>query len=108
VDAGHFEVGDDGVEALGLQHGKRRARRFGCDDLVSVELEKFAKAQGGPEVVIDDEHALHAPPSDSGKRTSTSAPPFGLTLRTRISPPCARTMSRTMARPSPEPSGFVV
>src|SRR5690606_26074215 len=105
VHAGEREVEDDEVR-LPLEDALHAARAvLGHADVVALDLEVVAQAEGEVGIVLDDQDAaLHAACPSSGSSMTKRAPLPDSGVSTHARPPWPRTSSQTTERPMPLPA----
>ena len=106
VEAGHLEIGDDDVEALGFEPADRGGAVGRLLHVVTVRLQRLGQERADALVVVDHQDAGHRSAAQ-GITTRNSAPPSGCVCAV-TAPPCSSTMRRATARPSPVPWARVV
>ena len=100
VHLGHPEVRQHQVERGGLDHRARLAAAFGGLRLVTDRFEERRQVGANVLLVVDYQQPGHQASRDAGSWT-TKRLPTGTLPVTKIRPPCATTMSLTIASPSP-------
>src|SRR4029453_10931717 len=104
----HPQVGDDEVEAAGLDPRQRLLAAGRRLDLVAFLREEAAQRDQQRLLVVDDEDASrHGAHRGSGRLTANSVPRPG-SLTTSIVPACASTIFLEIAMPRPVPFSLVV
>ena len=106
---GQADVKVHGVGRLAVDHFESVAGSAGRDDFEPGRAQDLSQRVAHVRFVVDDQEALHDCTSSRfpGSRTVKIAPPAG-PLAAVIRPPCASTMRRQMANPSPRPVSFVL
>src|SRR5215472_17128050 len=100
--AGQHDVEHDQIELVLLGAAEGVGAVGGDLDLIAFHLEIVFEAQRDGGFVFSDQDAGHARLPRAGSNMVNSLPCPG-SLATTICPPCAATMWRTIARPSPDP-----
>jgi hypothetical protein len=103
----HLPVGDDDVGAALVERGQRGSAVVAHLARVAGATERGGHHLGHARLVVDDEHPRRVAHAAAGRRMVKHAPPPGRSP-TSMRPPCASTIWRATARPSPVPFGRVV
>ena len=107
---GEHQVEEHDVEGVGVELREGFRGVGGRHHVVALPFEERLQDIADHLLVVHDEEpqsAAHDAGAASGSVTTASAPPPSRGA-SRISPPCRRTMSREIARPSPVPPDFLV